>query len=319
MSVSTFLSVSTDHTQSGTDDAIQRIYILITSILLIGYTAHSASIELHQDEHGHIFIPSQGYEALREGTAFFLVAKGIRLLQLLWYAWYLPKFRSSHLVQVVFTLIPSVIFFGLFNVDTLFAAMEIFILGMSLELIGKYATGVLVSIFGADGPNRHHIFIPALEIGHVIERTTAFYVLVAGEILISVSYIATESEMGMRDEWVRCCLGVILAFWLCWVRHNVVLYEYPLISASQLYFDVDSCRVFCHALRRHWFSSITWTQVGVSTAFCNSFLTVVQLHLPLCASVIIVAAALHKMIRESKMEQGLRWYFGFGEYFEINC
>lgn len=159
-----------------------------------------------------------------------LVAKGVRLLQLLWYAWYLPKFRSSHLVQVVFTLIPSVIFFRLLKVDTLFTTVEVFILGMGLDLIGKYIAGILVSIFGADGPNKHHLFIPALEIGHVIERTTAFFVLVAGEILISVSYIAIESEIGIRDEWVRCCLGVTLAFWLCWVNLSVVTANYYLIS-----------------------------------------------------------------------------------------
>jgi len=108
--------------------------------------------------------------------------------------------------------------------------MAIFILGMGLDIIGKYFSGILVSIFGTDGTNKHHLFIPALEIGHVVERTTAFYVLVAGEILISVSYIATESEIGTRDEWVRCCLGVILAFWLCWVRPKVVLSKWFLIA-----------------------------------------------------------------------------------------
>src|SRR5258706_1240446 len=215
--------------QSGTDDAIQRIYILLTSILLIGYTAQCTSIGLLQDESEQMFIPSQGYEALRGATAFLLAAKGLRLLQLLWYAWYLPKFRSSHLVQALFTLIPSVIFVRLLKVDAFIATMAIFTIGMGLDIIGKYIAGILVSIVGADGTNKHHLFIPALEIGHVIERTTAFYVLVAGEILISASYIATESEIGLRDEWVRCCLGVILAFWLCWVRHRVVLSEWFLI------------------------------------------------------------------------------------------
>jgi hypothetical protein len=218
--------------QSGTDDAIQRVYILLTSILLIGYTAQCASIEFRQDENGQIFIPSQGYEALRGATAFLLVAKGCRLLQLLWYAWYLPKFRSSHLVQALFTLIPSVISLCLLKVGTLIATTAISILGIGLDIIGKYIAGILVSLFGADGPNKHHVFIPALEIGHVIERTTAFYVLVAGEVLISASYIATESEIGIRDEWVRCCLGVILAFWLCWVWLKVILSEWVLIIRS---------------------------------------------------------------------------------------
>ena len=56
--------------------------------------------------------------------------------------------------------------------------------------------------------------MPALEIRHVIERETGSYVLVAGEVLISVTYIATESEIGIRYEWVRCSMGVILDFWI---------------------------------------------------------------------------------------------------------
>jgi len=37
---------STNYPQSGIDD-VPRIYVLLTSILLIGYTAHSASIGPH--------------------------------------------------------------------------------------------------------------------------------------------------------------------------------------------------------------------------------------------------------------------------------
>jgi len=51
-------STSTNHPQSGTDDAVQKVYILLTSILLISYIAQSVSIELHQDENGYVFIPS---------------------------------------------------------------------------------------------------------------------------------------------------------------------------------------------------------------------------------------------------------------------
>jgi hypothetical protein len=159
-----------------------------------------------------------------------LVAKAAHLLQLLWYAWYIPKFRTSHLVQIIFTLIPSIIFCRLFRTNDLHETVEIFALGIGLDIMGKYIAGILVSIFGADGSNKLHLFIPALEIGHVIERTTAFYVLVAGEILISVSYVATESQIGIKGEWVRSSLGVVLAFWLCWVRFKVAIVQLSLIS-----------------------------------------------------------------------------------------
>jgi len=73
--------------------------------------------------------------------------------------------------------------------------VETAVLEMGLDLIVYYISGILVSTFGADRSNNHH------EIGHVIEMTTAFCVLVTGEILIIVSYIATKSEIG-DAPWV---------------------------------------------------------------------------------------------------------------------
>jgi len=194
-------STSTNHPQSGTDDAMQRVYILLTSILLISYTVQSASIGLHQDENGCGFTPLQVYEGLQGRQDSCWLPKASASSKPLWYAWYLPKFRYSLLVQVVFTLIPSVVFFRLLNVDSLLATLEIFVLEMDLDLIIKYIAGILVSTFGADESNDPQLFIPALEIGHVAERTTTFYILVVGEILIVVSYIATECEIG-DAPWV---------------------------------------------------------------------------------------------------------------------
>ena len=194
-------STSTNHPQSGTDDAAQRVYILLTSILLISCTVQGASIGLRQDETGCGLIPSQVYEGLQGRQDSCWLPKASVSSKPLWYAWYLPKFRCSLFVQVVFTLIPSVVFFRLLNVDSLLATLEIFVLEMDLDLIIKYIAGILVSTFGADGSNDPHLFIPALEIGQVAERITAFYILVVGEILIVVSYIATECEIG-DAPWV---------------------------------------------------------------------------------------------------------------------
>jgi hypothetical protein len=56
-------------------------------------------------------------------------------------------------------------------------------------------------------------------------------------------------------------------------------------------------------IRRHWFSSIFWT----------------QLHLPLYASLVIVTSALHKMTTHNAVDQGLRWYFAIGMSVIIIC
>jgi len=62
---------------------------------------------------------------------------------------------------------------------------------MGLDLIGKYIAGALVSVFGADGSNKHYSFPHSRS----DTRTTSPYVIVAGQNFISVSYIATESEL----------------------------------------------------------------------------------------------------------------------------
>jgi len=110
--------------------------------------------------------------------------------------------------------------------------MSVFIFGVVLDVLGKYLAGLVVHLRATD-KNGQHSFIPALEIGHVIEKTAAFFVLVAGEILIAVAYIDhQQSEIGPHGEYLRSCLGVILPFLLCWI-----------------YFDADSGKVFVHAIR----------------------------------------------------------------------
>ncbi|PVF91698.1 hypothetical protein CPB86DRAFT_718994 [Serendipita vermifera] len=290
---------------SGTDDVTQRIYILISSFLLIGYTAQGASVELMVaegkdpeattlgDSSSHetigldnAAISEEGYVALRSAIGFFLVAKALRIAILLVYAWALPRFRIAHLVQIFFTIIPCLFFFRLFFVSSVVDAMAVFALGVVLDIVGKYLAGIVVHM-GVNRKNKHKYFIPALEIGHVIEKTAAFFVLVTGEILIAVAYIAKDkTEIGPHGEYWRSCLGVSIAFFLCW-----------------LYFDADSSKVFVHAIRRHWFSSITWT----------------QLHLPLCASLVIAAAAMHKMILYNSVDQALRWYFAIGMSVLLFC
>ena len=176
---------------SGTDDFIQRIYILLTSILLIGYTAHAAALEVEveiegapeSEEQMSIFIMDDiGYKNLEWAVAFFLVAKLIRLLLVLAYAWLLPKFRAAHLVQAVAILVPCLCFLPLFGVRSVSTAVIVFTVGIVLEIVGKYLAALAISWIKARNPR--NVFIPAQEIGHAIEKTAAFFVLITGEILL---------------------------------------------------------------------------------------------------------------------------------------
>jgi hypothetical protein len=225
------------------------LYILFSSLLLIGYAAQGASIDLETSTFAsdsgeyvvvpalpqqldRVFISEEGYEALYAATGFFLVAKGLRILTLLLYALALPRFRSAHLIQALFTLLPCLIFLRMFFVSEVVDAMEVFAIGVGLDIFGKFTIGVVVHMISTKD-NSHQVFIPALEIGHVIEKTTAFFVLVAGEILMAVAYVAKDqAQIGTHAEYGRSCLGVIMAFLLCWV-----------------YFDADSSKIFVHAIR----------------------------------------------------------------------
>lgn len=183
---------------------------------MIGYTAQGASInvgvaetrisDLRRNLHQTV-ISREGYEALRAATGFFIAAKVLRLIMLGSYAWALPRFRVPHLTQAFFTSLPCLVFIRLFFVSEVADAMGVFIFGVVLEVSGKYMAGLVLHL-GATEKNKPHFFIPALELGHVIEKTAAFFVLVAGEILIAVSYVAHEKcEIGPHGEYFRSCLG----------------------------------------------------------------------------------------------------------------
>lgn len=176
---------------SGTDDVIQRLYILLTSILLVGYTAQAAALRVEievegipeSEEQKSVFVmDDQGYKTLEWAVAFFLLAKLLRLTLVFGYAWCLPKFRAAHIVQAITILIPCLCFLPLFGVRTLGAAVAVFTVGVVFEIAGKYLAALAISWINARDPKR--VFVPAQEIGHAIEKTSAFFVLVCGEVLL---------------------------------------------------------------------------------------------------------------------------------------
>jgi low temperature requirement protein LtrA len=120
----------------------------------------------------------------------------------------------------------------MFFVSEVMDAMEVFAIGVGLDTVGKFTIGVVVHMISTK-ENTHRVFIPALGIGHVIEKTTAFFVLVSGEILMAVTYVAKDhAQIGPHTEYGRSCLGIVMAFSLCWI-----------------YFDADSSKIFVHAIR----------------------------------------------------------------------
>lgn len=190
---------------SGTDDFVQRIYILLTSVLLVGYTAHAAALKVEREtegvpeseEQGNVFVmDAQGYKTLEYAVAFFLMAKLIRLALTLGYAWFLPKFRAAHLVHAATILVPCICFLPLFGVRSVGAAVAVFTVGVVCEIVGKYLAALVISWIKARDPK--HVFVPAQEIGHAIEKTAAFFVLVCGEILLGTPVRLSSACSALR-------------------------------------------------------------------------------------------------------------------------
>ena len=76
---------------------------------------------------------------------------------------------------------PCLSFLLLFGVQSVSTAVVVFTIGVVLEIVGKYLSALAISRIKARNPKM--VFIPAQEIGHAIEKTVAFFMLVCGEIL----------------------------------------------------------------------------------------------------------------------------------------
>ncbi|KAF8672052.1 Bacterial low temperature requirement A protein (LtrA) [Rhizoctonia solani] len=305
---------------SGTDDVLQRLAVLWLMALLVGYTANASAIQLgaHESTEAstgavHVALGSilaeAGHEpntaeavsshyardpALVTATAFFLVAKFSRVAFLIWYAIALPMFRSSFLLQIAYQMLNFFVYLPLLVVRSPAAIITLASLGMGTDYLLRYFVGIpivlnnkltkkILSRFTHEDLEAHHKGIDptaTTNIEHFIERTAAFVVIVLGEVVLSVVYHATRADIGFKSIYGSAVSGLIIAFNFCW-----------------LYFDAECSHTFVHAMRRHWFTSITFT----------------NLHFPLCASLILVSAATSRMTQHTEeVTSAIRWYFGGG-------
>ncbi|CUA75340.1 hypothetical protein RSOLAG22IIIB_05843 [Rhizoctonia solani] len=284
---------------SGTDDILQRLAVLWLMALLVGYTANASAILPGAPQSaeastgavhvalGNVLAQASGEQSTSEAvasrytrdpalvtaTAFFLVAKLSRVALLIWYSIALPLFRPTFIMQVMFQMFNFFICLPLLVVRSPAAIITLASLGIATDYLLRR-----VHICAYE-KSREKIapYIPATNIEHFIERTAAFVVIVLGEVVLSVVYHATRADVGIYGSAVS---GLIIAFNFCW-----------------LYFDAECSHKFVHAMRRHWFTSITFT----------------NLHFPLCASLILVSAATSRMTQHAEeITSAIRWYFGGG-------
>ncbi|KIR24869.1 hypothetical protein I307_05834 [Cryptococcus deuterogattii 99/473] len=282
--------------QSGTDDLLHRLWILIGMMTLIGYTANASAIELEPTGEEEIV----DHSAVRAAVAFWLVIKLTRVIVLLYYAWKLPSFRGAHIWKAIAVLIPMFFLLPLIWVTSRTAQivlatllivvdvcridlLELAIRGRIYEFQQRRAEGKK----GLDMKGWHRMpdlpqgyKIPVMNIEHAVERLGAFVVIVLGEMVMNLVYTATKGEIGVSHQFGKAALGLMVAWAINYLEPNA---------------DYE------HALRHSWFSGV-----------CFTFF-----HWPLCAALVLASAASGKMVANDEVDSGVHWYWGSGVGFAI--
>jgi hypothetical protein len=131
---------------------------------------------------GPMHLAPSAHAAIQAAVSFFLVAKGVRLLLYLIYAWYLPRFRAFHLFEGVIILINMVWYFPLLAITRPSVIIALPCTAIVTELVGRYIFAKLLS-WDRNTQYLHEgdVRIPALNVGYIHERCTAFMVVVLGK------------------------------------------------------------------------------------------------------------------------------------------
>jgi low temperature requirement protein LtrA len=316
---------------SGTDDVWQRIYILLNMILLVGYSANACGIVIEKVEgaaeealeietgdadtglsihrralimaigdivkrsaegggaddseadfvrqigHTGYWFASGWRAAITSAIGFYLVAKTMRLALYFIYGALLPKFRKALWLHGMAFLIITCIYLPVLFLNRPGLIVILLVAGVVAEIASRYLIAAALQLAHGHAKHKgHKTYMPAYSLPHIMERTTLFTILVIGEVIMSATYTAYAGEHGPQAKFWRASLGIVIAFMLMW-----------------LYFDADSSRTFVHGLKRHWFTSITFSNI----------------HFPLCAALVLMGSSMAKMIAQEAVEIRYLWFF----------
>ncbi|GAA6022552.1 hypothetical protein JCM10207_006583 [Rhodosporidiobolus poonsookiae] len=305
---------------SGTDDVPQRAYLLLVMALLLGFCANASAIEIECGESsaatgesaagteageaaasearrlfkraalglGEAVDLGRGCElaegwakSLRTALAYFLVAKLVRLLLLIFYGTWLPRFRASHFVRAGGVIFNAVWWIPLMVIEEPVLLVALPIVAIDLELWLSLALPYIIKyarLFPfSKSYDRHESFVPALNVEHNVARMNLFIIIVLGEMIMNITFAATGIESGLHYKTLRCVLGLIIAYFLSW-----------------LFADADGSRTFLHALRRNSFTAVVWQ----------------QLHFSLSASLLLVSVSFANLVQEDVTTTASKWIFG---------
>ncbi|WVQ77601.1 hypothetical protein IAR50_007289 [Cryptococcus sp. DSM 104548] len=266
--------------QSGTDNLLHRVWVLIGMMTLIGYSANASAIELHpQGEEEEL-----DHSAVRAAVTFWLVINLTRVVAVFYYALRLSKFRSAHVRKAIAVLVPMFFLLPLIWVTSRPAQIVLATLLIIIDIMRHRPT-----LSPSPRPNtglpptkarRGRGAVPVLNIEHAIKRLGAFIFIVLGEMVMNVVYTTSKGEIGVSHGFGKAALGLMVAW--------AINYLYMLPSEPSAEYE--------HALRRSWLTGI------LSNVF----------HWPLSSSLVLASAACGKMVANEEVETGVHWHWGCG-------
>ncbi|GAA98244.1 uncharacterized protein L969DRAFT_342986 [Mixia osmundae IAM 14324] len=303
--------------QFGNDDMLQRLYIIWTMILLVGYQVNAGSANLQPEGEIGEELARQSHRAIQYALAFVVVAKASRIAVISAYAKYLPLSRRAMMINSLVTLFLLVSYLVAIwlPITGIYALVIVAILGeyalkisalMILRFIStltsrrrkaKDAEAVPqdnTQNSSSASPHEEKLEgyvtpvkmltasttlqrYPAVAIEHHIERLACFTIIVLGELVVNILF-RTESPPGLNSETGRSVLGLMVAFNLNWI-----------------YSESEVCHHYVHAVRRNWLTSFLYT----------------TLHLPLSLALLLASAAMARLVEAEHSEEVPRAIYFF--------
>ncbi|WOO82402.1 uncharacterized protein LOC62_04G005891 [Vanrija pseudolonga] len=348
---------------SGTDDMLHRLWVLIGMGCLLGYSANATAIEIHPTKSEMAF----DHSAMQAAVAFWLVIKLTRVVVLWWYAYRLPDFRTFHIFHGIGVLIPMLFYLPLIWVTNRPAQIALATIAICVDLIRLDSVALIawgrlnqtrkfrrdqvaglnpergrgLTLGRIDLPNMK---FPAINIEHSIERSGAFVVIVLGELVMNMLYVATPASSGESSgghtntttsegatgEGGHVARQVVSTLFNLAAeaasgspttnastvglspKYGKAVLGLMVAWALNFLYTIPSEELnqYTHALRRSWLTGLLF-----------SFL-----HWPLCAALVLASAAASKFVlhdEELNSEEsvtllpGLRWYWGCGLGFAL--
>jgi low temperature requirement protein LtrA len=121
----------------------------------------------------------------------FLIAKLLRIALYCYYSLSLPKYRTSFFTGILGIVLQSALYFPLLFVTSSRAIVALASAAVAVETLLAYFYGASVHFRARSG-----VYIPAINVEHLIERTLQFTVIFFGETVIASIYRAGGRQFG---------------------------------------------------------------------------------------------------------------------------